>query len=171
MKQTSLPSPFRRFWLAAIAAVLAPTSLLADGSIVGTLNHATHGTPLQAAAVRLTPGDRTTATDRSGTYFFGQVPAGSYTVEVSYLGLDQKSLPVRVTDGQLARADAQLSGGGVIVLQAVNVESVREGQSRAINQQRTSSRISNIISSDAIGNLPDRTVGEALGPPAGRQRR
>jgi outer membrane receptor for ferrienterochelin and colicin len=39
---------------------------------------------------------------------------------------------------------------------------VREGQARAINQQRTASGISNIISADAIGNLPDRTVGEAL---------
>src|SRR6185369_3416667 len=50
----------------------------------------------------------------------------------------------------------------VVVLEAVTVESVREGQSRAINQQRTASTIKNIISADAIGNLPDRTVGEAL---------
>ena len=152
----------RRLCLVAAIALFTPLAAFADGSIVGTLQHAAHGTPLQGAAVRLTPGDRTAVTDRSGAFYLGQVPAGSYTLEVSYLGLDPKSLPVRVTDGQLVRADAQLGTGQAIVMQAVTVESVREGQSRAINQQRTSSRLSNIISSDAIGNLPDRTVGEAL---------
>jgi TonB-dependent receptor len=49
----------------------------------------------------------------------------------------------------------------------VTVESVREGQSRAINQQRTSNTILNVISSDAIGNLPDQTVGDALARLAG----
>ena len=55
-----------------------------------------------------------------------------------------------------------LGESDVLMLEAVTVESVREGQSRAINQQRTSNTIMNVISSDAIGNLPDNTVGEAL---------
>jgi TonB-dependent receptor len=55
----------------------------------------------------------------------------------------------------------------VLVLEAVTVESVREGQSRAINQQRTSNTVMNVISSDAIGNLPDNTVGDALARLAG----
>ena len=152
----------RSFRALLCAALLAPLAALADGSIAGTLKHASHGAPLQGASVRLTPGDREAVTDRAGAYFLGQVPAGNYTLEISYLGLEPKSVPVRVVDGQLVRADTQLAESGVVVLAAVNVESVREGQSRAVNQQRTSTRISNIISSDAIGNLPDRTVGEAL---------
>jgi outer membrane receptor for ferrienterochelin and colicin len=50
-----------------------------------------------------------------------------------------------------------------VVLEAYKVESIREGQSKAINQQRAANTIKNIVSADAIGNLPDRTVGEALG--------
>ncbi|MDO8542213.1 MAG: TonB-dependent receptor [Opitutaceae bacterium] len=144
------------------AAVFAPVLALADGAVNGILTHAVHGTPLPGAAVRLLPGDREVVTDRSGQFYFAQVPAGSYTLEASYLGLEVKSIPVRVADGVTAQADAQL-GEGAIVMAAYTVESIREGQSRAINQQRTSNTISNIISSDAIGNLPDRTVGEALG--------
>jgi TonB-dependent receptor len=151
---------FRRLRVAALLA-LAPALAFADGTITGVLRHSTLGTPLPGAAVRLSPGDRETVTDRGGAYYFGQVPAGSYTLEASYLGLDPKTVTVRVTDGQTVRADAQL-GADTIVMQAVTVESVREGQARAINQQRTASTISNIISADAIGNLPDRTVGEAL---------
>ena len=128
----SVPSaaPLRRRQFAAFAAVVlafAPSLAFADGSVAGTLKHAVHGTPLQGAAVRLTPGDREAVTDRSGAYYFGQVPAGSYTVEVSYLGLEAKSVSVRVVDGQLARVDTQLGGGDAIVMQAFTVESAREG--------------------------------------------
>ena len=68
---------------------------------------------------------------------------------------------MQIGDGQVARVDVRLAEGAV-VMQAFTVESIREGQSRALNQQRTASRVSNIVSADAIGNLPDRTVGEAL---------
>lgn len=53
------------------------------------------------------------------------------------------------------------------MLERFTVESVREGQSRALNQQRTSNPVTSIISSDAIGNLPDNTVAEALARLAG----
>lgn len=144
-----------------VLALLAAGLAYADGTVAGTLRRAGQGTALPGAAVRLVPGDRAAVTDRAGNFYFGQVPAGSYTVEISYLGLETKTVPVRVADGQIARADADL-GDGAILMQALTVESVREGQSRAINQQRTAGTISNIISADAIGNLPDRTVGEAL---------
>ncbi len=153
----------RRFASLAFAALalFLPAVAFANGAISGALSRANQGTPLQGASVKLTPGDRTTVTDRSGAFSFEQVPAGGYNLELSFLGLEPKTIPVRVVDGQIVRADAQL-GGDAILMQEFTVESVREGQSRAINQQRTSTRISNIISSDAIGNLPDRTVGEAL---------
>ena len=151
---------FRRLRVAAFLA-LAPALAFADGAITGILRNSSLGAPLPGASVRLSPGDREAVTDRAGAYYFSQVPAGSYTLELSYLGLDPKSVSVRVADGQTVRADAQL-GADTVMMQAVTVESVREGQARAINQQRTASGISNIISADAIGNLPDRTVGEAL---------
>jgi TonB-dependent receptor len=147
--------------IAAALLALVPASALADGAVAGTLKHATHGTPLQGAAVKLSPGGREAVTDRAGEFFFPQVPAGNFTLEATYLGLEPRTVTVRVIDGQTTRSDAQL-GETTVVLDAFVVESIREGQSRAINQQRTASTIRNIVSSDAIGNLPDRTVGEAL---------
>ncbi|MBI4622487.1 MAG: TonB-dependent receptor [Verrucomicrobia bacterium] len=164
MKSTS---PFRFLFsrprLAAlfVAALFAPASVLADGAVVGILKDATHGTPLPGASVKLSPGNREAVTDRAGAFHFPQLPAGSYTLEASYLGLETQTTSIRVVDGQTTRADAQL-GAGAIVMAAFTVESFREGQSRAINQQRTANTIMSVISADAIGNLPDRTVGEAL---------
>jgi TonB-dependent receptor len=152
-------------WLRGLLAVcsLLPLLAFADGSIRGTLTDSARGTPLQGASVRLQPGNREAVTDRTGQFIFSQVPAGNYSVEATYLGLEPKTATVQVADGQTARLDAALAAPGTVVLDAFTVESIREGQSRAINQQRTANTIKNIISSDAIGNLPDRTVGEALG--------
>ena len=146
-----------------LAGSLLPLLAFADGTIRGTLTDSARGTPLQGAAVKLQPGNREAVTDRSGEFTFSQVPAGAYTIEASYLGLDPKTASVQVTDGRTARVDAALAAPGTVVMEAFTVESIRDGQARAINQQRTANTIKNIISSDAIGNLPDRTVGEALG--------
>jgi TonB-dependent receptor len=155
--------PTLRRQLAAYLALtlLTPAAAFADGTITGTLKNASHGGPVPGASIRLSPGNRETVTNRAGEFQFPQVPAGTYTLEANYLGLDPATTTVRVADGQTARADTQI-GGTAIVMEAVTVESIREGQARAINQQRTASMIMNIISADAIGNLPDRTVGEAL---------
>src|SRR5205807_281583 len=68
---------------------------------------------------------------------------------------------VNIIAGQRATRDFGLTGD-TIMMSAYTVESIREGQARAINEQRAASSIRNIISSDAIGNLPDNTVADAL---------
>lgn len=161
MRPCLRPPALLRALLTALLSV--PVLAWADGAISGVVKKAGTGDLLPGASIRLSPGGREVVSDRAGEYVITGVPAGSYTVEVSYLGLEPKTSSITVTDGQTARADQALTEAGTIVLQAFTVESIREGQSRAINQQRTSNTIKNIISADAIGNLPDRTVGEALG--------
>ena len=36
------------------------------------------------------------------------------------------------------------------------------GQAKALNQQKTNSNISNVISSDQVGRFPDANIGDAL---------
>lgn len=131
------------------------------GSLQGVVTDAQSNAFINGAIVTLAGTDLQAATDRTGTYRFAAVPAGTHTVAVSYLGLSPGSASVTVTAGARATRDFAL-GSEVVMLDAVKVESIREGQSRAINQQRTNSTISNIISSDAIGNLPDNTIADAL---------
>ncbi len=137
------------------------------GGIQGTVTDRASGGYLVGAEVRVVGTDLVTATARDGTFALANLPAGNATLEVSYVGRKSKSVPVAVRAGATATTTVDLSEGDVLVLAAVTVESVREGQSRAINQQRTSNTIMNVISSDAIGNLPDQTVGEALARLAG----
>ncbi|OAM90043.1 TonB-dependent receptor [Termitidicoccus mucosus] len=118
------------------------------------------GNYIQGAEVRVA--GASTITDREGQFRVEGVPPGSYRVAVDYLGYQSASADVNVAADVTVSVPFVLKSD-IIMLDAFKVESIRVGQSRAINQQRAASSIMNVISSDAIGNLPDRTVGEALG--------
>jgi len=160
----------RRLPLWGAVLFLLSVSLLraqSGGAVQGTVTDRASGGYLVGAEVRVVGTDLVTSTARDGTFALANLPAGNASLEVSYVGRKTKTVPVTVRAGATATTTIDLSEGDVLVLAAVTVESVREGQSRAINQQRTSNTIMNVISSDAIGNLPDQTVGEALARLAG----
>lgn len=50
----------------------------------------------------------------------------------------------------------------VVEMETFVVESIAEGQARAIQDQRDAPNIKNVVTSDAVGRLPDFSVGEAL---------
>lgn len=132
------------------------------GTVTGTVTDQASSGFLVAAEVRLAGTDRTVVTGRDGSFVMDNVPAGAQRLEVTYVGRKSRTVPVAVAAGRTVTANIELTESDVLVLEAFTVESVREGQARAINQQRTSNTISSIISADAIGNLPDRTVADAL---------
>ncbi len=168
---TTLPFTTVAKFIARIASLVALAVSVVHaqtpGSITGAVTDRTSSSYLVGAEVRLVGSDLSTATARDGTFRLNSVPVGNQTLEVSYVGRKTKTVPVTVTTGAPVIANVELGESDVLVLEAVTVESVREGQSRAINQQRTSNTVMNVISSDAIGNLPDNTVGEALARLAG----
>jgi TonB-dependent receptor len=136
-------------------------SAQSTGSVAGTVTDP-RGAFVQGAEVRLEGTALTTVVDRSGRYRLDGAPVGPQRVTASFLGLPEVTAPVTIAAGREVAADLAFKSTDTVVMGKFVVESIAEGQSRAINQQRTSTRVSNIISSDAIGNLPDRTVGEAL---------
>lgn len=144
-----------------LIGVVPPLAAQGTGRIQGVVTEAGASTFINGALVSIEGTALQTSTDRTGAYQFAAVPAGPHTLTVSYLGLEPARAGVTVAAGGQLVQDMVL-GSNVVVLDAFKVESIRDGQSRAINQQRTASTIANIISADAIGNLPDRTVGEAL---------
>jgi TonB-dependent receptor len=155
---------FRKLAVGAALFLFGVVSLLRAqslGSIQGVVTDADSKAFITGAIVTITGTELQASTDRAGLYRFAAVPAGTHTLAVSYLGLAPGSASVSVAAGARAVQDFSLKSGP-IMLDAFKVESIREGQSRAINQQRTSQTISNIISSDVIGNLPDTTIADAL---------
>ncbi len=145
-----------------VFAALPLTALGQDtGSVSGTVTNADNGNYMPGASVQLEGTSIRGFTNHQGQYRLVQVPAGSYTLNVSYLGWDDASVPVTVSAGVTTEQNVAL-GSDVVVLEEFIIESIVAGQARSINQQRMSDTITNVIASDAIGRLPDATVGEAL---------
>jgi hypothetical protein len=99
--------------LIAIAALLmmaVPLSAQTLGSLTGTVTF--DNAPLPGATVTISSpalqGTRTTNTDVNGNYNFAALTPGQYTVEITMESMEKASVPVRVSLGGTARADATL---------------------------------------------------------------
>jgi len=93
-------------------ALAARTTFVLDGDIGGSVTDSATGTPLPGGEVRVIREGNTIATatsDAFGRYVIHNLPAGSYNVEVRYLGYrpEARSLAVGQTES-LAKADFRL---------------------------------------------------------------
>ncbi|MBL9206045.1 MAG: TonB-dependent receptor plug domain-containing protein, partial [Opitutaceae bacterium] len=131
-----------------------------SGALGGRITD-TKGDPLSGALVTLKENGREASTTRGGEYFFAGLPAGVYTASVSYLGLPSKEISVTIAAGVESTLMVKL-GEDVLVLEAFQVEGQRSGQARALNEQRASGNLRNIVSSDAAGRFPDQNAAESM---------
>lgn len=128
--------------------------------ITGQVTDATGEAPLEGAIVSVEGLNRSTTTDRFGDYRLNNVPAGDFTVSVSYVGADTVVADVSVPASGTV-ADFTL-GADVRYLDNILVVGSQAAQAGAINQQRASDAIISVIDSDGLGNFPDTTVADSL---------
>ncbi|MBL9201232.1 MAG: carboxypeptidase-like regulatory domain-containing protein, partial [Opitutaceae bacterium] len=149
---------------ARIAALLALASLSGTASaatITGTVLHATRGEYLAFAEVRVAGTDLAAITERDGSYRLANVPAGTHTLVVTYTGTRPERATVTVDATAAARRDFELTpaiaeasaAGGVQKLDAFVVRSEREGNAKALMEQRRSMNLTNSLSSDVFGDV------------------
>jgi len=80
--------------------------------------------PIPGATLRLSPTLRATQSDARGTFFFAELPAGTYTVQISSVGYAPQSLPltVRAADNYLLiRLQPAMQELGNVVVQADHI--------------------------------------------------
>ncbi len=151
---------------AANRAVTPPT-----GSISGRVQNVATGQYLNNARVVVKGTDLTAFTDDSGSYRLAGVPGGPVVLEVFYTGLDVKQVPVNIRPGEVVQQDVDLTSvarygdaSGTVKLDEFVVSTSREtdGTAIAINEQRFSPNIKNVIAADALGDVMDGNVGEFL---------
>ena len=132
-----------------------------SGRITGQVIDQANDNPLPGANVIVQDTDFGAATGSNGEFRITGVPTGTYTVEVSYLGYETETTQITVQANITAELDFELTTSYVEADQVI-VEAIREGQSRALNQQRTADNIKNVVSADLVGRFPDPNVAEAL---------
>ncbi len=67
-----------------------------------------------------------------------------------------------VTAGKNRVIDIVMEENAIMGAEVVVLGEMLKGQAKALNQQKTSSKISNIISADQVGRFPDANIGDAL---------
>lgn len=104
-----------------------------------------------------------TSVDLDGNYIIQNVRPGLYTLEVTYIGFKPISREIVVNaDQRTLEVNFQMEWQGVVGDDVIVTAQAR-GQMAAINQQRTSNTITNIVSSDRIQELPDVNAAESIG--------
>ena len=158
---------FSTFFLAAVLPAQTPST----GTIAGRVFNPATGKYVRNAEVRLVGTNRVVASSGDGTFSFTDVPVGPATVEVVYTGYETTTLTLDVAPGTTAKADVDLhsslykseaEGGQPIKLDEFVVSTQREGNAKAIMDQKQSMNVSNIVAAEAFGNTAEGNVGEFL---------
>lgn len=138
----------------------APFSALA-GTIEGRVSDQRESVSLEGAVVRIAETGASAATNRAGEYRLSGVPAGDYTLVITYVGAESETIRVSVpSDDATVRQDIQL-GDDLALVDNVLVVGQRGALNSALSQQKASDKVITVLSADAIGQLPDENVAEA----------
>jgi len=141
-----------------------PVSLHANvkGSVEGRVVDAASGSYLPGANVLLSGTNYGAATDRTGYFYIMNIPAGSYDVTVSYMGYDKFSGAVTISESEKRvslNVDLSVSS---IEMGEVLVTGLRQGQAKALSQQKSADNIKNVVDEEQMKMFPDVNSAEVL---------
>jgi len=160
-----MPSAFVRSAIATLLFLalsqMAAVAQANRGIIAGRVTDVS-GAILQGARVELPVAALSTVSGRQGEFSFGGMEPGSYKLTVSYIGFSSFVVDVTVKAGQVAHVDAVLSVASKT--EAIMVTADRpHGEAEAINRERTSDNILQVLPSDVIRSLPNANIADAVG--------
>lgn len=150
----------KHFCLIVLSLFLLPAALSAQGLITGRVVDE-GGLTLPGATVRILSLKMGATTDENGGFKLLNVPAGKYDVVVAYIGYEPLTQTVTMAK-KAVNLDFKLKLATGAKLSEVVVSGQMSSTLKALNQQKNSDRIVNVISADQIGRFPDPNIGDAL---------
>jgi len=150
--------------LLLFALSLATSDLLAQsakGVLTGTVVD-NSGAVLKGARLELQPLKMLGATDAEGAFLLAEVPPGSYTLVVSYVGFKPTETKVDVAAGQTKNLAVKLGVASASEEIMVTAERVH-GEADAINQTLTADNLVQVMPAEIIVSLPNANAADAIG--------
>ncbi|WP_431156826.1 TonB-dependent receptor [Winogradskyella poriferorum] len=151
---------YRHYFLFIILSFLSIFSFAQDGNIKGVIIDE-QGLFIPYATITIKQLNKGTVSDSEGKFLLLNVPVGSQTLNIDYLGYSSQEISIDVTDGQTVEVKVVLQPkseelDGVILTGFVG------GQAKALNTQKNKRNITNIVSADQVGKFPDANIGDAV---------
>jgi TonB-dependent receptor len=131
------------------------------GVIAGTVKDAGNNV-LIGAVIQVSPSGQRAVSDDQGNFRIPEVPSGQASLTVSYVGLANFTSTVNVAAGQTDIVSAVLQVPSLneqIVVQAERLE----GQAEAVNIERSSDDIVQVLPLKVITGLPNTNIADAVG--------
>jgi TonB-dependent receptor len=145
---------------ASMLAIIAATAAHA-GTINGRVTDSTETIGLDGAVVRIVETGQSVTVGRDGTFRIAGLPAGDYTLRVSYVGADVRELPVSLTSADATISQTITLGDDVAYVDNILIMGQRGSINSALSRQRADDGLVSVLSADAIGQFPDENVAEA----------
>lgn len=145
-----------------VAILFLNSSYAQTGTVTGSVTDKLQKLSLPGASITLAPGNRYTIANEHGKFAFLDVPAGEYTLSVTYIGYKTLSEAITVKTARSTEINLALEDGAVIGTEVLVLGDRLRGQARALNQQKNNFNITNVVSADQIGRFPDANIGDAI---------
>jgi TonB-dependent receptor len=148
-----------RFLFSLSLFFLTTMIMYGEGLVRGVITES-DGTPLIAATVAVKGTTKGVITDFNGAYSIAY-KAGTYTLQVSYVGFEPKEDTVTITDNKITTLNISLSSISILGEEVIVTAQAR-GQMAALNQQLRSNQVVNVVSAERIRELPDENAAQAI---------
>lgn len=151
-------APLLMLTLAALTSPALANETDAPGSIRGKVTDAEHQT-LPGAAIQIESLHTVVTSDQNGFYSLPNLKPGVYKVKISYVGYEPKVITVKF-DGRSLVQNVELNTSNT--LSEAVVTGAFFGQRKALQMQKESMGVNNVVSADQVGKFPDSNIGDAL---------
>jgi len=132
-------------------------------SVSGTVYDEIHDQFINGCEIKIVETGQLTYTSRGGRFNVYNLDAGTYTFVARGIGLpaSYQTLTINTKDDDIV-LNVIITDEEVYELEPITVVGSLVGRAKALNIQKASDNIVNVISSDAIGQFVDRNAAEAL---------
>lgn len=154
----------RFFYFIAAILFLLVTSVSAQtgkGIISGEVKD-TQGAALPGATIVFEPQLQTTVSSGQGSFDIANVPAGKYSVTITYQGFAPFTDTVTVASGQVAHIEAKLKVASTNDEVLVTAERPK-GEAAAINRTNAAENLIEVLPGNVLTSLPNANIADALG--------
>ena len=134
----------------------------ANGEISGVVKDQSTQEILPYAVVNVKGTSLYSVTDPNGVFRLTGLSAGEITLQITFVGYATQDVEVSLNAGERKTIEIMLSDAYTSIGEVV-VSAQRMGQNAAINQRLNSDALVNVVSKDAIRELPDINAAEAIG--------
>ena len=169
MKTCLLSHLIRSVAIAALSAAVGWAQSTGGGNVTGRVFNPATREYVRNAEIHVEGTNLVAYSGDEGSYVLTNVPAGPVRLTLSYTGYTAEPAILRLEPGQTATHDFELKGAtyrkagddpNVVKLQQFVVSSEREGNAKAIMEQRAALNMKNVVASDNFGDVTGGNIGE-----------